>query len=186
MSFHIFGICEIWAGTESDFDNLVPKYEHFKFVRQKSARAIRNSGGVTVFVKHKLVHISTIRRIFKQFLERVVLLIDGSKYICVNDIILIFSYVSSEYSPVYDGKNPNCIELLSDMLWISDAEIFVAGDLNARVKDFLDFIPEATFDYIFGNDTVYPTDSFNLPRNSKDCDHYNKLRLSLIHMEFIF
>ena len=62
--------------------------------------------------------------------------------------------------------------------------IFGAGDLNARVKYFLDFISEDTLGYIFGNVTVYPTDSFNLPRNSKDCDHYmyNKFGLSLIEI----
>ena len=158
-------------------------------MRQKPTRTrpIRNSGGVTVFVKHELVHNGTIRRIFKQFSECVVLLIDGSKYIGLNDIILIFAYVSPEYPPVYEGHNPNGIELLSDKLLditnsFPDAEIFVPGALNARVKDFLDFIPEGTLDYIFGNDTVYPTDSFNLPRYSKDCDHYNKFGLSLIEI----
>ena len=54
-SFNIFGICETWAETESDFEHCLPYYERCVYVRQKPPRAVRNSEGVTVFVKNELV-----------------------------------------------------------------------------------------------------------------------------------
>ena len=58
-----------------------------------------------------------------------------------------------------------------------DAEIILAGDLNARTKDFLDYISHDDIDFIFG-DTDYPGHTFNLDGNSKDIN--NKFGFSLM------
>ena len=62
-----------------------------------------------------------------------------------------------------------------------NAEIIIAGDLNSRIKDFQDFIPEDELDFVFGI-TDYPSDSFHLKRKSKDCHVYNRFGLSLIDL----
>ena len=67
---------------------------------------------------------------------------------------MIFAYVSPEHSTVYDVQNTNGIDILNGKIFditsaYPHAEILLAGDLNARVRDFCDFIPEDTLDYIF-------------------------------------
>lgn len=129
-------MCETWAISETDFDDFLYDYEHFDYVRRKSPRANRNSGGVTVLVKSNLIRNGAVKRIFKDFSECVVLLIDAKKFIGINDILMIFAYVSPENSPIYSEQNPNGIDLLNDKLSdiissYPNAEIFLAGDLNA-------------------------------------------------------
>ena len=41
------------------------------------------------------------------------------------------------------------------------ADLFLAGDFNTRLKDFLDFIPDDNLDFIFG-DIPYNGDNFSL------------------------
>ncbi|WAR15318.1 hypothetical protein MAR_005423, partial [Mya arenaria] len=55
------------------------------------------------------------------------------------------------------------------------------GDLNARVKDIIDFIPQDNVDYIYNTKTDYPGDEFCLPRSTKDLV-LNKFGLSLIEL----
>ena len=62
-----------------------------------------------------------------------------------------------------------------------EAEIFLAGDLNAKTKEFLDYIPNDDLDLVFG-DTDYTNDTFNINRNSKDINIYNRFGFSLINM----
>lgn len=100
---------------------------------------------------------------------------------------MIFSYVSSKNSLIYSEQNPNGIELLSDKL--SDiissyplAEIFLAGDLNARIKCFCDYIPNDELNFVFGPSISYPADNFKLTRNSKDCNRSNTFGLSLVEL----
>ena len=62
-----------------------------------------------------------------------------------NDLVFVFTYVSPEYSPIYASSDDNGIELLNNKLSIisssyPNAYIFLAGDPNARIKDFQDYI----------------------------------------------
>lgn len=57
--------------------------------------------------------------------------------------------------------------ILSDL---PDVEIILAGDMNARVKDLLDFIPSYDVNAIFGDRNDYPADSFVMPRKSRDTE----------------
>ena len=68
---------------------------------------------------------------------------DNSNCSWLEDIILIFAYVSPENSTIYSAQNPNGIELLEDQICeiitsYPKSEIFIAGDMNARIKDFCD------------------------------------------------
>ena len=84
-------------------------------------------------------------------------------------------------------QNTNGIDILNGKIFditsaYPHAEILLAGDLNARVRDFCDFIPEDTLDYIFGENIAYPADNFSIPRKSKGCNFYNNVGLSLIEL----
>ena len=63
-----------------------------------------------------------------------------------------------------------------------NAELLLAGDFNARTKDYTDFIVDDDADYIFGEHTAYPADNFALPKKSKDADFSNPYGLSLIEL----
>ena len=180
-------MCETWCNNSDEPDDTLSDYTHFSNIRKKSVRAQRNSGGVTVFVKKSLVEKKYIKRIFDNFNDCIVLLLDGSFFMNLQDIIMLFVYISPENSSVYtDVHNQNGIEILNDyILEIKashpDASLFLAGDFNSRVKDFLDYIPSDNLNYVFGDDIDYPSDDFCVPRNSKD-DKYNTFGMSLIEL----
>ena len=49
--------------------------------------------------------------------------------------------------------------------------------MNARIKDFFDYVTDDDLDFVFGLDTSYIFESFDLPRKSKD-NIYNNFGLS--------
>lgn len=53
--FDIFSLCETWGKNLSDFENFLEGYTAFTKVRKKRFLRGRYSGGVTVFVKNKLM-----------------------------------------------------------------------------------------------------------------------------------
>ena len=127
-----------------------------------------------------------VKRIFDNFIECVVLLFNGSLFQHVNDVVFIFSYVSPENSPIYDENDNNGIDILNINInniiaEYPNTDLFLSGDLNSRIKDFKDFIPDDDISFIFGNDVDYPSDNFTIPRNSKD-EKYNRFGLSLIEL----
>ena len=63
-----------------------------------------------------------------------------------------------------------------------DNYLYIAGDLNARTKDLLDFIPDDTLDYVFNVNVDYTSDYFCIPRNSRDVERYNLFGKSLVEL----
>lgn len=178
----IIGMCETWQRNEFDFQSFLEGYINFDCMRPTKGSATRGSGGVTVFVRDYFVNRNIIKRIFDEMSECVVLLLSSELYDDINDIVLIFTYVAPERSPIYTNDNNDGINLLNEKLvdikvLYPNADIIIAGDLNARTKDFLDYIPHDDLDFVFG-DTDYPGDTFNLRRNSKDLQTYNKFGMS--------
>ena len=53
-----------------------------------------------------------------------------------------------------------------------NTSLFIAGDLNSRCKDFIDYIPDDNLFHIFGN-VYYDGGYFNTPRRSKDSTRGN-------------
>ena len=95
------------------------------------------------------------------------------------DILFILTYVAPEGSPIYTTDNDDVINLLNEKLLdikaaYPNAEIIVAGGLNTRTKDFLDYISYDDLDFVFG-DTNYPTDTFNLIETQKTVIHIANL-----------
>lgn len=184
--YDIIGMCETWQRNEFDFRSFLEGYINFDCMRPTRGSAIRGSGGVTVFVREYFVNMNIIKRVFEEMSECVVLFLSSEFFDGINDIVLVFTYIAPERSPIYTNDNDDGINLLNEKLLdiktlYPNAEIILAGDLNARTKDFLDYIPQDDLDFVFG-DTDYPGDTFNLSRNSKDSQTYNKFGLSLIDL----
>ena len=138
-------------------------------------------------IKETLIANNFITRIYDDFQECIVLLLDGHKFVNQNDIIIVFTYVAPEKSTFYADPSINGIELLADkilsiMAEYPNAELLLAGDFNARTKDYTDFIVDDDADYIFGEHTAYSADNFAIPRKSKDADFSNPYGLSLIEL----
>ncbi len=100
---------------------------------------------------------------------------------------MYFTYVSPEGSTTYtDIHERNGILLLENNLnevqnAYPDCYYFLAGDMNARTKTFLDYIPCDNLDHIFG-ETDYAGDEFDMPRNTKDSITYNQFGKSLVEL----
>ena len=103
------------------------------------------------------------------------------------DLILYFTYIAPENSPIYTNSQLNGIEVLHDNVnsIIADfpnIELFLAGDFNARTANLLDYIPNDDLSYIFNDDCLdYPSDAFHMNRCSKDTK-LNNFGNSLLEM----
>ena len=108
--------------------------------------------------------------------ECVVLRFGAEMFRRQNDLVMFFTYVAPENSPIYTTEDNGIIilsEKISDIvLDYPQADIFLSGDLNSRISNFQDFIPNDDLQFVFG-DTDYPSDTFNIHRESKD-ETYNR------------
>ena len=182
--FDVVASNETWQEHESDFRNFLPGYEAFSSMRKKKQTAPRGSGGISVFVKDWVMQTKGIKRIFSNFQECVVLILDAFVFDRKEDLILIFTYIAPEKSPIYTEEDNGIILLNEKILEIvtdhPGAELFVAGDLNARIGNSQDFIPHDDLEHIFG-ETEYPSDPFEMNRVSKD-DTQNRFGISLLDL----
>lgn len=184
--YDVIGLCETWAIKGDNFESFLPGYISFDFIRPKKRTAYRGSGGVSVFVKESLVKDGILKRIFNNFSECVILILDGNFFQAINDVILLFAYVSPENSPFYAENDNNGIENLNINLEkvvtkYPEAHLLLAGDLNSRITDFFDYVPDDDVSCIFGDNIAYPNDEFSLSRKTKDMQ-YNRFGLSLIEL----
>ena len=185
--FDIFGLCDTWGKSSDEFDSFLDGYNAFSNVRKKKYRKGRASGGVTVFVKSKLIENGLVQRIFCDLDDCVVLLIKGSQSGTEIEIILCFLYISPEGSPIYNidvGNNGIDIyesKLLEIIEKYPNANLMVAGDFNARCGTHQDVLLNDSVELIFDDDTLYEADDFNLQRQTKD-HTYNNFGLSLIEL----
>ena len=111
--YDIIGLYETWQRKKLDFDSFLEGYVNFDCMRQPKGSAPHGSGGVTVFVKDYLVDGNIIRHVFDNLTECVVLFLNSEFYESVNDILLIFTYLAPERSPIYTPENDDGIVLLN-------------------------------------------------------------------------
>ena len=181
-NFDIIAFYETWQVQPEEFGNFIDGYGTFESMRKKRRGMSRGSGGVSVFIKDWVLQTNGVVRIFQDFKESVVLLFKANIFHRTNDLIMIFTYIAPENSPIYTDED-NGIELLNERIseicvQYPTAELFLAGDLNARISTLQDFIPYDDLEFVFG-DTDYPTDTFDIPRKSKD-ETYNRFGISLL------
>ena len=104
----------------------------------------------------------------------------------MQDTVMYFAYVSPQGSTIYNNLNEkNGIVLLESNIAdvkfrYPDSYFFLAGDLNARTKDFIDFIPNDDLQYVFG-ETNYESDDFDMKRSNKN-GVYNVFGISLAEL----
>ena len=116
-------------------------YKHFDSLRKKTNSSFRNDGGVSVFVREEYILNCFVKRLYVDFTDSVVLLLNASRFDVKKDIILLIAYISPEGSPIYRNKDEcNGILLLENKLaQIKDdypeCLLYLAGDLNARTFD---------------------------------------------------
>lgn len=169
----------------NDFDNFIEEYINFDFIRPKILSAKRSLGGVSAFAKNDLIKSGSIKRIFDNLNECVALQLNGYGFNIARDIILLFAYVAPECFPIYTETEGDRIEILSNKLndiivAYPNAELFLAGDFNCKIKYWITYLM-IIFNMFLGDDTEYPSDYFNLPRNTKDIETYNHFGLSLLN-----
>ena len=114
--FDLIGLCETLGVSNDCFTNILDGYVTLNNVRPKKRSAFRSSGGISVLIKETLIQTSFIKRIFDDFNECIVLLLDGQKFVNQNDIIIVFAYVAPERSTFYADPAINGIELLADKI----------------------------------------------------------------------
>ena len=113
--FDIIFLCETWSKLSKEFDNFLDGFTNFDRVRVKNPQAIRNSGGVNVFISNRLVDLNQITRICSDWDDSIVLHCNFSSLYDVNDVIFYFLYVSPERSTIYDNvSEPNGILQMQD------------------------------------------------------------------------
>lgn len=71
-------------------------------------------------------------------------------------------------------------KVLAVTLDYPNAEVLLTGDLNARTKDFNEFIDQDDADFIFGEKCTHPSDEFALSQKTKDAYYPNT-----VIMEFL-
>ena len=157
----IICLTETWSKSNLDFDEFLPGFIHFGCFRKLLSKNIRNSGGVSLFIKNEMVKKKgLVQQIYKNVQDGIVILLNITTSIGINEVILYFVYVSPEGSPIYEnieGKDGikiiqnNFIQIKHDY---PNAYYFLSGDFNTRTKYFLDYIPSDNLNYVFG-ETVY-------------------------------
>ena len=175
--YHIISFCESFVRDHSDFRDFLDGYHTFNSVREKLHRRGRYSGGITVFVRDVSIKQGIISRLYDSFENCVVLYVQSGRLSWDRDTVCIFPYLSPEDSPIYRNSETDGMSILEDYLFTiatdhPDKHFFLAGDLNARMKNFTDYILDDNIDHLYDTQD-YPSDSFDLPRSSKDKMHNN-------------
>ena len=185
--FDIVFLCETWSYYVGKFGNFLNSYTLFDCVQKKRTGTGRNSGGICVFIKEWLVRNNLVKRIFSNFKDCFVFHFKGSLFDGMQDVILYFAYASPQGSRIYNNLDENNGILLIEnnlneiKIEYPDCSFFLAGDLNARTKDFKDFIPRDDLQYVFG-ETEYEKDNFDMHRNNKDSEVFNQFGQSLVDL----
>ena len=175
--FDIVGLCETWSDYQGEFSTFLSDYTCHDEVTTRRG-GLQNSGGVSIFVKTNLVRKYEVERIFCEYKNCVLLCFKTSMFHKIQNIIFCFTYVSPVGSAIYNGlEEKDGIKILENQLLSIKTEypncaLFIAGDLNARCKEFLDYIPDDNLDEIFG-EVPYPGNSFEISRNTKDEHTHN-------------
>ena len=131
-----------------------------------------------------------MERIFPEFQDCIIFNFKSSMFLNMQDNIMYFAYVSPQGSTIYNNLNENNGNVLleSNITGIKfqypNSYFFLAGDLNVRAKDFIDYIPKEYIQYVFGK-TSYESDEFDLQRQNKDSS-YNLFGTTLVALCSLF
>jgi hypothetical protein len=172
--YDIFGFQETMACNTELFCNYFTDYMCYESVRDKSELGItKASGGVSVFVKTNIAqHVTHVRT---NDIDCVSLYIESDIFGNGKATIITFVYIPPIDSIMHnlsmeqglDGLENKFSHMLNNY---NDCNLFLAGDLNARIGTVNDCIMQDDTCFIPGLEggDEYVSDNFNIPRNSKD------------------
>ena len=100
--FEIIGLVETWSNFNGEFDPFLSSYCHFDCVRKRRNNSIRNSGGVSVFVKEEHVISYLVSRIKHDLTDGVVLSVKGSVFHSMKYIILYNLYFTRRVTNIFE------------------------------------------------------------------------------------
>ena len=145
----------------------LPGYHAVHLIRPKSTKAVKFSGGLSVYVKKELK--SGVKFLEHQTNDYIWLKLSKSFFSLQEDIYLCFMYNPPENSSYTKSLDKDYFEILENDIikYSSLGKILLAGDLNSRTGQSLDFIRDDEIDYLpLSND--YEADATILTRHSQD------------------
>ena len=168
-SYEIIFLVETWPRSQEEYSNLFEDYQAFSCIRTKEENF---SGGILMYVKKKIL--VGCKRILSHFKDSVFVKLDKDSFHFERDLIIGALYLSPERSTIYkEGKTG--IDLLEEKIAqvldeYDDTDLILGGDFNSRTSDMDDYIILDNPDFIpeLSVNTNYESDSFSIPRNSKD------------------
>ena len=110
----------------------------------------RNSSGIKVFIRNEIASKFNVQRLYSHYKDFVILQLNGINFDDNRDILLYFTYISPEGSPVYTEEK-KVIKLMR-------ANISIMKEAN----------PEALY-CIEGNLTLSKTTNFRLVQIERNC-----------------
>ena len=180
-SFSIIGIVETWARSVGEFS--IPDFTCFDVVRPISKNALRNSGGISVFVNNYILKYADVTHL-KSLSNNVLWLLVTSRNVMFPNMLLGFVYMSPENSSIH--SNESLFDIIENELagFKNDYpghSTFVLGDFNAYTSTNADYI---TLDDAFPtlNDTQYTEDTIPPPRYNSDQKRVNNYGLKLLQL----
>ena len=135
QKFDIILLNETWSSGHDNF-----QLDNFKFIvdgyrKNKHPLAIRNSGGIGVFVHDKLVKGIKVHLVYKDIITWLIL--DRNFFALLNDIYVCCLYFPPERSACI---NDDLFSVLQNHIAAinANADIIICGDLNARCNSVSD------------------------------------------------
>jgi hypothetical protein len=175
--YDVIAFTETWADLEDQYT--IDGYEAFSSVRERKPNAIRNSGGICVFIKNDIKTELIKKCTDVIWFDSGVQLNNEYNTPIVMGIVYI-PPVNSVYANVdiFNAIENDMEDIIKDK---GDCHFLIAGDYNARTGISLDFVD----DYDENNEIVnipdIPADKFTEPRYSRDkiCNNYGVKLLNL-------
>lgn len=177
--FKIIGLAETWATDKDSF--ILQGFAGFSAVRKQNPNAVKNSGGVLVFVCDEL---SSITKELPSSSSNVVwVLLQLTKRGLKHDFIIGTVYVSPEYSSIHSEEDIFNV-LDNEICKFRDehdfAKILLMGDFNGYTATQPDYLMDGSGKYDSFSDDNEPPEPRN--RANKDVRNLNNYGKSVLNL----
>ena len=163
----LFGICETWARSEKEFSNFLSSHKSFACFNE------RRKGSASYDFSIRVIGDSNYVDCLFPFCKNAIFLRickEAFNTFVIRDIVLCCAYLPPKGSTSYTGE-ANGIEIIESYLidlfsQLTNFDLILMGDLNARIGDLQDFIVENENNSVLALE--YDMDRFCVHRNSRD------------------
>lgn len=183
-TFDVFCFIETWAYKMKQF--MIDGYECYDVIRKRHAKALRNSGGIVVFIKKQCYDMFNISNINSESNNLIWIKFDikpqfwnlGFNFICG------FVYMSPEGTSVHSEENMFYViehEMANLKNRNPNHRVFLGGDFNAYTNNDPDYIQFDSMSYVLDDvdyiEDIIPPDRHNL--DTRDTNTYGRVLLDL-------